>query len=264
MQIGASTLYDVTAQPAALARSLASRGFRAIEIVFEHPQFLDASDVAALRKLKREYDLSYSVHCPYMSMMVGHRDAAIRRASDALLARSIRAASALEATHYVMHGGRMPFYYSAADFQRKFSRAAVLRDWIAEFKPLARLAAEGGVRVVFENCLRSDFFGKAETHFAAARACGAGVCLDVAHAELTRQRAAYSRRGFKPDYVHVTDTRVSEKFDAHLGVGEGEIDFAWWMKKLRGNGFNGKMILECIRASDFAPSRKELLRLWNK
>ncbi len=258
MQIGASTLYDGTIRPAAIAAVQAKRGFRAIEVVYEHPHFLTASDLTALKKLKREYGLSYSVHCPYMSMMVGHRDQAIRRASDALLKRSINAAAALEATHYVMHGGRMPYYYAFLGFDNK----KILRDWIAEVKPLARLAADGGVRMVFENCLRSDFFGKAANHVAAARACGAGVCVDIAHAELTGQRAAYSRSGFKPDYVHVTDTNVRRGRDDHVGVGRGEIDFGFWLRAIKKSGFNGKIILECIEPEDFVSSREKLLRLW--
>jgi sugar phosphate isomerase/epimerase len=256
MQVGASTLYDVTRRPSRLVAGHARNGFRCIEIVFEHPHFLGASDFAALRKLKREYGLSYSMHCPYMSMQTGHRDAAARRASDALLARSIRAAVALECTHYVMHGGRMPFYYAFLGFPRE----RVLRDWAREVKPLVRLAADGGVRMVFENCLRSDFFGSAENVFAAARACGAGWCLDVAHAELTSQRLAFSAR--KPDYVHATDSLVEQKFDAHLGIGDGSIDFAWWIRRLRRLGFNGKLILECERERDFVPSREKLLRMW--
>jgi len=251
-------LFDGTARPAAIAARHARRGFRAIEVVFEHPHFLTAGDVATLKKLRREYGLSYSVHCPYMSMMTGHRDAAVRKASDALLKRSVDAAAALEATHYVLHGGRMPYYYAFLGFDNK----KILRDWINEVKPLVRLAADGGVRVVFENCLRSDFFGKTENLFPAMRECGAGWCLDVAHAELTNQRKKLSAR--KPDYVHVTDTNVSLNRDEHLRVGSGSIDFAWWTKKIKAGGFNGKIILECVRESDFAPSRKELLRLWNK
>ena len=251
-------MYDATVPPAKIVEAQVARGFRVIEVVFEHPHFLTSGDVAALRKLKRDYDLSYSVHCPYMSMQTGHRDAAIRRASDEVLKKSIKAAAALEATHYVLHGGRMPYYYALLGFPRD----AILRDWVREIKPLVRLAADGGVRMVFENCLRSDFFGKSATHLSAARACGAGVCLDIAHAELTAQRAVYARR--KPDYVHVTDTLVKRGRDDHAGVGGGSIDFAWWMKRLRSLGFDGKIILECLDESDFAASREKLLRLWNK
>ncbi len=258
MQIGASTLYDGTVRPAAIAAAHARRGFRAIEIVFEHPHFLSDADIASLKKLKEQYGLSYSVHCPYITMLVGHKNASMRRATDALLKLSVDSAINLEATHYVMHGGRMPYYYAFLGFSEK----QILRDWVKEVKPLVREAHNGGVRMVFENCLRSDFFGKARNHFAAARECGAGVCVDVAHAELTGQRAIYSK--LKPDYVHVTDTLLKEKFDAHLGVGKGSIDFDFWVGALKKKGFNGKIILECVRGSDFVPSRKELLRSWNK
>ncbi|MFH0973424.1 MAG: hypothetical protein V1817_01400, partial [Candidatus Micrarchaeota archaeon] len=72
MEIGASTIYGLTLKPAQAAARLARSGFKAIEVVDESPHFLTKENVAALRALKRDYDLSYSVHCPFMSMQHGH------------------------------------------------------------------------------------------------------------------------------------------------------------------------------------------------
>ncbi|MFH0973784.1 MAG: TIM barrel protein, partial [Candidatus Micrarchaeota archaeon] len=131
-----------------------------------------------------------------------------------------------------------------------------------EVERLEGIASDGGVRLVLENCLRSDFFSNADRLFKVLRASGAGFCLDVAHAELTAQKAKLLRR--KPDEVHLTDTLVESHADLHAGLGQGDIDFAWWVRAFKRLGFDGLFVLECERKSDFVASREKLLRLWNK
>ncbi|MEM0475570.1 MAG: sugar phosphate isomerase/epimerase family protein [Candidatus Norongarragalinales archaeon] len=256
MRVGASTLYGLYLKPSEAVRRLAEKNFRFIEVIFEHPHFLTRADVAALRKIKRDHALSFSMHCPFMTMQLGHKDAAVRRATRALLRRSLRAASALEATHYVLHGGRMQHVYASFGGDE----TEIFREFVGEVAPFVREAQHDGVRVVFENCLGHDFFARAENLFRAARACGAGFCLDIAHAELTRQKQALAKR--VPDYVHATDTLLEQRDDLHLGIGDGSIDYEWWLRVLRRLEFDGSIILECAHEAAFQPSREKLLRMW--
>jgi sugar phosphate isomerase/epimerase len=184
-------------------------------------------------------------------------DPLVSRAMQTLLMRSMRAAVSLEATHYVLHGGNMPLYL---EWIVGLPRRKALRVLVETVKPLMRVAADGGVRVVCENIwVKEDCFSHPEHLFETMRLTGAGYCLDIAHAELTGQRRVLSKR--LPDCVHAADTKLEARDDMHLNIGEGNLDYAWWMKQLRHMGFDGKIILEC---KEVVESRKRITALWQE
>jgi len=258
MQIGASTLCGMRGTPRQAVEALAKRGFIVIEVVFESPHLLSSRDVADLSRLGREYGLDYSVHGPWLTHNLGHTDVEVRRMNSRLFSRCIQAAVRLRATHLVTHGSRMQNLYKNVGFQKH----GLLDDFVREIMPVVREAANKGVRLVCENTHSgSDTFSDFETFSKVVKATGAGLCLDIAHADLANQRKELL--SITPEYVHAADADILDHQDLHCRIGRGNVNFKWWMGALKRRGYDEKIILEMVKVGDLDSSRKALLNLWN-
>lgn len=255
MQIGCSTLYGLLRKSVVdSVKELSARGFRAIELAYEYPQFFSPREIHALKKIARDFSLSYSMHCPWIILHSEYPWPVFQKFQARLLKKSFGVAESLEATHCVIHGGRVSETYHVLGW----SKQRLLECLANELKPLVKHASDHGIKVVAENCLLKDAFGRTkDLAFILKKIPELGFCLDIAHAEVAKQAREFSR--FRVDYVHATDNHL--RADEHLAIGKGKINYVRWLGLLARKGFKGKIIIECISLKDCVSSRKKLLEL---
>jgi len=259
MQVGASTLCGMHNTPRQAVKALAERGFKCVEFVFESPHLLSSRDIVTLAKLGRQHGLDYSIHGPWLTHNLGHMDRSVQRMNQRLFSRCINAAAKLKATHFVTHGSRIQTLYRNVGFPEK----DILHTFIRELRPVVKEAASKGVELVCENVFSvGETFSNVKTLFEVIKATGAGLCLDIAHAELSSKRQELL--SLMPSYVHAADANLKQHRDLHLGIGKGDVNFDWWMETLKDGGYDGKIVLEVIEINDLDSSRRNLLRLWNE
>ena len=81
-----------------------------------------------------------------------------------------------------------------------------------------------------------------------------GLCLDTGHARITADPAVETRDAgprLRTTHVHDNDGRR----DVHLPPGDGSIDWEGWALALDSAGYDGPIVLECIRILRQAPDR---------
>ena len=260
MEIGSSTLYGLlTKTPLQASRELARHDVKALELVYEYPQytFFDSAEVRGLKKLARKHGITYSMHCPYVNAAYAYLDPRFSKPAVELVEKSLNTAARLGATHYVMHGGRLPRTYRMVERGKRHMEFIKL--FAKKFKPIFSRAERRGVRVVAENLNPGSTFGTLSDLWFVKKTLGMGLCLDIAHTELffRKQKRALLELGV--DYVHASDNHL--KRDEHLRVGRGKIDFKKWFCDLKATGFDGKVIVECTSFADCVNSMKKLKTL---
>lgn len=253
MKIGSSTLYSLFSKtPVECAQELSSFGIKTIELVYEYPHIYSKSEVRKLSSL----GLDYSLHCPFVALCFTHQNPEIRSLNKKLIAHSLDVAEELGATHYVMHGGLFSNTYLMVDKTK--TRKYSLDLFMHEFKDIFSKADRHGVKILIENMNKGQLFDNpADIKYAQEKMPFIGFCYDIGHSEILGQREALL--ALKPDYIHVSDNDL--KFDYHLPIGRGNIDFRSVFSSLKKAKFNGKAILECSSLKDTFKSYRKLLSL---
>ncbi|QBI18756.1 sugar phosphate isomerase/epimerase [Egibacter rhizosphaerae] len=209
-------------------------------------------------------DLRRSVHAPIEPMALASPDAAERRESGDLLARSIEAAAALAAEVVVVH--------------LRHGREAPRPEWLRlALEPLAwcgELARDAGVVLGVEN------YGVGADHadgdYAALVAAideldhpAVAMTFDTGHAHVHLEGSGAVPRaaqhfGARVAHYHVHDNLGVE--DDHLAIGDGSADLVGLVPGWA-DGFDGMVILEIFpfRVNDVRPGlrrSRDTLRAW--
>lgn len=225
--------------------ALHDAGFAELEICSSpsHLNYRDHDDVRRAGELMRRSGLQpFSFHAPFADWIdITALDDTHREAGVQAVLCAVEAAALIGATHLVLHPGperegRPP----DGEFLQHMHHAAV------SLNRVAARCCELGVHLLLENMLPHLMFGHVRDIMyllGEITSCDVGTCLDTGHAHLSGEMGwVIDKLSGHLKMVHVNDN--SGDWDAHLPPGDGAIDWAWVLHKLREDDFRGKLVLE--------------------
>ncbi|HLC60495.1 MAG TPA: sugar phosphate isomerase/epimerase family protein [Candidatus Nanoarchaeia archaeon] len=251
MKIGASTCYGVINKPVIESvNELEKAGFDAIEISYEYNNILTAEEV----KILKSRNLDFSMHCPYIGVMFTHLNSSFSAPQIKLIEKSLKAATDIGCSHYVIHGGLIPRFYTM--IENKKSIDFFIRLFAQRFRKIFKKYSKNGLKIVVENLHGSNIGSRASDIIKIQELIPeAGFCFDIAHGVITDQINELMEK-MNVDYVHIHDNNLS--IDEHKVIGEGKINFEKILSKLKNKGFDGKLIIENTSYGDTKESLKNL------
>jgi sugar phosphate isomerase/epimerase len=220
MKYGASTLMKGTVEQ---FFDMARASFDVVEVVCDSP-YASPLDVSAefLKSVARSLGTQFTVHCPFVKSDIGSLDDAVREASVRGVLDTVELGSAIGALLVVVHPTRgTRGSLEERDRVRSLERESLVR--------IHERAAAKGLRVCVENMPSGGAFADRSLASGVMHLVrgldGAGVTLDVGHANTTTVPAQTMARHFgsRIGHVHVHDNRGEQ--DEHLEIGLGTVDW---------------------------------------
>jgi sugar phosphate isomerase/epimerase len=227
--------------------------FRAWEVVAEGRHDLREIEKKLL-ELAPSYDLVFSAHAPMSDINIGSLNPRMLEAAMGELTANLQACRRLDMDVYTVHPSFLtPIGLVCRDRVLKTARASLRR--------LDRLSAELGVKVGLENMPRGPFsMGTTpESLTEMVEGTDLGICLDVGHANTMDLLPEFMV--LKPRLVNLHVHDNMGKFDEHLPIGDGTVDFDLVVRELAGYG--GRFVIESRGIADALVSRDRLSALLN-
>ena len=239
MELAVSTLFCLHKPFEEALSDIVRAGSRCIEVVDAGPHTLTRPRVERLQEIKASYDLRYSVHAPFTDVNLSADDSYVRNAILERIETSIGWASEL--------GEVLVFHPGNSTAVERVSPGSAWDINLKSVRRLLRYAEEWGVKALIENVPEPfPYVMKSVEHFARffdEIGVEAGMVLDIAHANLRGEALEFIRRfGDRIEHVHVSDN--DGESDAHLRVGEGNIDWEKTVRSLRESPFEGWVTIE--------------------
>ncbi len=182
------------------------------------------------------YDMSYSVHSPICDVNIAAISDCMREASLNEIIRTAELASNLDIRTITVHPGLS----SLAVAGMEPHAMEVVKD---SMKLLEKAGEEYDVTMAIENMPSQPYFlGRTAAQLAEIiEGTNLSVCFDIGHAntmgEIDAMIDAFSDRIAN---VHIHDNNGDR--DAHMTIGDGNIDFQHVLKRL--SGYRGNYIIE--------------------
>ena len=205
-----------------------------IEVMDDGPHFLNTTEPL------ESFSTKFSLHAPSRGVNLASLLEPIRRASIEVMDQVFTIAAEVNAP-VVIHPG---YYAWVSERDRAES---CLRQ---SLKDLTRLSNERGVRFFVENMGNWEyFFLKTPDEIGLIESCG--FAFDVGHAN--QNHCVEKFLECQIDHVHLHDNKGD--MDAHLAIGQGNIDFTPVLRKIEESGVNPVIevatfdgVVESIRA----------------
>jgi sugar phosphate isomerase/epimerase len=188
------------------------------EIGFKWPDLADMGAIERAARQLQEAELAVTVHAPFMDLNPGALEPLVRDATLQRFRQTLQAAKLLNARLVVFHPGFDRWRYGG---QSQPWIDASLEFW----PPLIEQAAEQRCLMVLENIFEET----PDTLAAVLNALNSpwlGHCFDIGHWRLFSKTTLadwFAMLGSRLRHLHLHDNHGDR--DAHLAVGEGDIDF---------------------------------------
>ena len=238
--------------------SFGKAGFDFVDLTIEGPNASDFDTGRVLSQLQ-QYDLSIVGHTdpclPYAYPIQSIRDACLTE-----LTRCADIFSRLGAKIMNIH----PCYFCPPAM-----RPALIQSNIEALRPIAKMAADHGLNLVFEN-FRSPFDRVSTFKLLLDKVPGLATHLDFGHTNMGHDdHAAFcSQLGKTIKHVHFSDNRATG--DHHMPLGVGNVDWQDAVVSLKAIGYDETITLEVfcndpgMQFQYLDLSRKFILDLWRK
>jgi sugar phosphate isomerase/epimerase len=257
MKIGASTVHGFYRHNILdVVLELEEAGFDTIELVYERGKPFSSTEITELRKIREEAKKDFSMHCPFIGMMLSHPNEEYWKPQLERIEKSLQIACEIGCSDYVIHAGEIPEAYRLAGEPRE----SFVYSFVERFAPLVERYKPIKVRI--ENLIAEKEIGATCSELAGIIEAipSLGLCYDIAHAVLAKQAEAIMN-SFPIDYVHATDNDLI--VDQHWAVGAGKIDFKKIISSLKSknNNTRTKIIVEGLSYQDDIVSYAHLREL---
>jgi sugar phosphate isomerase/epimerase len=198
------------------------------EVYLDGESLDDASDeeLKGLGERLRDEGLRVTVHGPFMDLSPGAVDEVVRRATAERFRQALKAASYLGARAIVLH----------ADYDdRRFDDNVDI--WLSQsmktWPEIVRIAGDAGIVIAAENIFETEP-SPLKRLVEAVNSPDFGLCLDVGHLNIFSKTS-------NCDWLTVVGAYIKElhlhdnngKYDEHLAVGLGNIDFPEFFRLLK-------------------------------
>ena len=164
-------------------------------------------------------DLPYIIHIPHDKFGVNIGDLAVKECTLQKISESINWADRLNAKHLILHAGYGSMK-SATDLLREVSDSRLL------IENMPKVGLGGEAMIGYSPAQVEELIGDSDM----------GLCLDFGHAvkaavSLGVDYTEYVQEFMKlePNVFHVSDGTLGEERDEHLGIGDGEYDFDFFI-----------------------------------
>jgi len=225
-----------------LLKHLTEFNLKYVELVDESQHALNQKRVNTLRKIARENALEFTVHAPFADINIASPNSGLRRVMLKRLEKSLVHARQLSCQQWIFHSGwksGVSEFYPNVDWQINLSSV----------RTLLTIAKKLGVNISIENTPEPfHFLVKRMQDFAQFyRELGSniGLTLDVAHAHTGHQTLEFIEK-FSDKIVHIHVSDNEGKYDSHLGIGHGNIDWKAVAEALKHIKYKGLIMLESI------------------
>jgi sugar phosphate isomerase/epimerase len=201
---------------------------------FSHP--INESLQHLARELSR-VGLSATVHAPFMDLNPGALDPLVREVTLSRYHQTLDAASILGAKLVVFHPGYDRWRYAG---QSRLWIDQSLKFW----PPLLKRAEHQQIRMTLENIFEEEPFSLAAL-VSEIDSDWLGHCFDIGHWHLFSQTPInewLTALGPRLFHLHLHDNHG--KYDAHLPIGDGDIDFPLLFSWLSSHQVKPSMTLE--------------------
>lgn len=220
-------------------------------------EILDSVDRASFRdvsKLLRERGLRPTVHLPFMDLSLAGFDPWIRKVSLKRLFQGMEIASLFEPLLCVFHSGYHPDYHREA---RQSWREVFIEVSLPEI--LSR-GKDLGLKLALENTFEPDpqFMAPIFDTFSETL----GWCFDPAHARVFSESEEIE--WLRVLYTHLKEIHCHDnlgKWDDHLALGDGVIDFKSIFSFLANNSLQPIFTIEAKREEDALKSLSYIQKL---
>lgn len=208
--------------------------FEGWEVVAEGKHILpDIRD--ELEEAMSSYTMKFTIHAPLSDINIGTLNPGVRREVLNQLVDVVMIADDLGIERVTMHPG----FLSPITFKKREMAMEAVRSSVGEIE---KRTEETGVMKCLENMPRSfvTIFTEPEEILDLIDGTSFRLCLDVGHANTTRNLAEFLEHWHRFGSVHLHDNRG--RIDQHLPIGDGEIDFKMVLAKLR--EYSGDYVIE--------------------
>jgi sugar phosphate isomerase/epimerase len=242
VKVGVSMLYCLGEPFDRMVKRLGSVGTKYVEVVDDGTHELNKARIAKLREAAKSFSIEYSVHAPFADVNIASPVKPMLNASLKRLKQSLKNANELDAKLWVFHPGArtgIAQFYPEADYKQN----------IKSIQEIYAEAEEFGLNIALEN-LPGKYWYLMSTpeefmRFYRETNLPVGITLDLGHANLEGQIQPFFKLvADRIVHVHASDNDGSD--DQHLGVGYGKIDYDWFAKTLKQNGFDRTVLVESI------------------
>jgi sugar phosphate isomerase/epimerase len=213
-------------------------------------------DVASTARQLHECGLRITLHGPFMDLAPGSADPAVRAVTRRRFEQCLDMAALFKARHLVCHAGY--------DKKRYFYlRETWIQNSLDMWRWLAQRVGEIGGRLMLENVYEQGP-DEIKVLIEPLAPLGVGFCLDTGH------QAAFGSRPLA-EWVEIMAPWIAQlhlhdnsgAWDEHLALGQGNIDFRLFFRKLKENRAKPPlMTLEPHRERDLWPSLEYLETIW--
>jgi len=229
-----------------------SQEFNAWEIVAEGKHYLPDIEKEFL-DVTSSFDIDFSVHAPLSDINIGSLSSRARELSVREICNTLQAAGRMNIALCTIHPGSFgPLGMLDKPAVSKMTRGSLT--------VIERVAHNSGVKVALENMpnMGMIMMGRSPAELLPLlEGLDFGICLDIGHANTAGTIDDFLRYKDRVINVHIHDNLGDR--DAHLPIGEGNIDFR---KVLLGlSGYEGRYVIEARSLTDGVISRDRLQSL---
>lgn len=231
MKIGASTLAGIEYDLETTLEFIENLGLDYAELVHQYPcENIDA-------ELLESYNLKYSIHAPFMDVNIASLQNQSRLSSVEQIKSSIDLANKIDGEAVVVHPGTISF------LPNKYFRKEVYAFANESMVELGRYGEDSGVLTTFENMpgFNSMIYQDMNELNTFLESNDLFMTLDIGHAH----HVGYSADEMIFDsikHIHIHDNFGDD--DAHLPLGEGNIDLKRIVNTLESKNFDGIYTIE--------------------
>lgn len=241
MKIGISTLAFYPKPFGEIFAHLEKIGIKNCEIINEHPYELVDNDIMD------SYNIKISLHAPISDINIASHNKTMRDASISQIKKSIEIASNIDSEIVVVHPGYIPIL--GQRFKQK-----IVENNLNSLGECSRYAKDCGVTLCIENmpdingvlCKNLNELEKI------SRDIGAGIALDVGHANTMGIAADDMLKFDRIKHIHLSDNDGS--YDNHNALGSGNIDFELLFENLKKRKYSDLLIIEVKNQHEISES----------
>lgn len=245
-EVGLSTLFCLNERFPKMTRRIVNTDTTCIEIVDEGFHALNKRRVQTLTELAASYGLKYTVHAPFADINIASPSRPLLTTMLKRLKKSVLNASAIGCEVWVFHPGLKT---GISDFYPGVEWAQNLETICGLF----RFAADYDVKAAIENVPEPFPFimknVQGFTRFYSEVDEDIGLVFDIGHANINGQIELFVNR-FADKIVHVHAHDNHGRWDKHLGVGHGNVDWEKVANLLREIRYDKIVIVESIEQVD--------------
>ena len=209
-----------------------------VELTDDGLHALNRRRVSVLKSMGESYGLKYTVHAPFAGINIALSSKPLLNVTLRMLKKSIVNTAALGAKTWIFHPGletATSMFYPGVDWKRNLENVRLLFGFANDY----------GVEAAVENVMDRFLLKNVDDfkRFYDEINDDIGLVLDTGHANLSGEVESFIA-SFPDKIVHIHAHDNLGRWDQHLGIGYGNIDWKRFANLLKKTSYNRIIIVE--------------------